>query len=352
MNRINLLLFTVSAIVSLSCNNENSNEQKSAPPALAADIIVLKKDSIQNNYYGTGSLLPNEEVELKAQISGRIMEVLFNEGELAQKNQVLVKIDDREWQAQRQRFKADLDNAEKDLHRKKALLEIKGVSQEEIDNAENRVNMLKANIAELDVKIDNANIKAPFNGRLGLRMVSQGDFINAGSSIVRISDNSKLKLDFSIPEHFANKVIKGQNLTFYISNSKQEHTATVYATEPRINASNRSLEVRALVNNAHEDILPGSFANVVLTLEKLNNALLVPTEAIVLELNATKVWRIKNGKAQKVEVETGVRFTKNVQLSNGVNAGDSILITGLLQVREGMPLVARSVKTIQTENFK
>jgi len=352
MNRINLLILTAIAFIAFACGNKSSNENKSAPPALAADVIVLKMDSIHNNYYGTGSLLPNEEVELKAQISGRIMDVLFTEGERVHKNQLLLKIDDREWQAQRLRFKADLDNAEKDLLRKKALIEIKGLSQEELDNAENRVNMLKANIAELDVKIDNANIKAPFDGRLGLRMVSRGDFISTGSSVVRISDNSKLKLDFSVPEQFANMVVKGQEVKFYISNSKQEYIATVYATEPRIHESNRSLDVRALVGNSHENILPGSFANVVLTLEELNNALLVPTEAIVLELNATKVWRINSGTAEKIEVETGVRFTKNVQLSKGVNAGDSILITGLLQVREGMPLVARSVKTIQPENFK
>ncbi len=306
-------------------------------------MTVLKGQGIEHRFKTTGDLIPDEEVEIRSQIQGKIMEIAFKEGDRVEKGELLLRIDDRSFEARKEGLEAELELAKKELGRMKEMLEVDGVSQQEVDQAENRVRTLKANIKELQVSIDQANIEAPFPGRIGLRSVSQGDLVDAGTQIATLVKEHPLKLDFSVPSDHAHRVEEGMEIAFSMEEEGIQMEAEVIATEARMDGSTRALRARALVGNKERQLMPGSFVRTDILLEEIDSALMIPSEALLRDLNSEKVWVIRNGKAKEVEVETGLIEERAVQLVGGVEAGDSVLVTGLLQVREGMPLRVRNV---------
>ncbi len=343
-----LILFS---LLLLSCSDKQEQktgkEQKNAP--MAVDVVILTPKKLERSLQTTGSLLPNEEVELKAQVSGKIMNIGFKEGRMVEKGQMLVQIDDRARKAQLNRYEAELELAKKNLSRKEELLKVSGVSQEEVDQAANQVATLKANIQEIEAYIDNARIEAPFSGIIGLRRVSPGDMLQQGTSVAQLVQRDPVKLDFTLPEKHSGQIKPGQQVNFTVTGKKDTFRARVSAMEPMIDPSTRSLKVRAVADNEHGHLMPGAFADITLSLGQSDSALMVPSEAIERELNEQMVWLIKKGKAQKVEVETGMNLERSIQLTAGVSVNDTVMITGLLQAQQGMPVTVRNVEKVSVQ---
>lgn len=333
-------LFALLVMITACKDEETKIGNGSSRNTMKADYVVVEPISIADKISISGTLMPDESAMLSAQTSGQVRKIFFSEGDKVKKGQLLVKLDDRQWQAQRQRLEAELETAQKDVERKEQLTEIQGVSQSELDNARLEVETIKADKEELDVMIDYASIRAPFSGTIGLRNVSPGSYLSAGTSVARLVKSDVLKLEFSIPEGQANKVKAGQEVRFSISDNDSLFTAKVYATEPVINENTRALRVRARASNSDMKLIAGAFAEITLTLDSIPKAFLVPTEAVVPELNSQIVYTIENGEIAKKQVQQGIRFPKYIQIKSGLSEGDTVMISGLLQAKEGMPVAA------------
>ncbi len=315
-----------------------SKNGKPSNAPLSVEVFVIRPDTIQNNIFTTGTLIANENVELASERSGLIQQIYLEEGKTVKKNELLVKINDSELQAQLKRAQFRLTLAKDRELRQKQLLDKGGISQEEYDATLNEVNVLQAEVRLIEAQIDKTEIRAPFDGQIGLKYVSEGSYINPSTRIATLQDIDPIKIDFSVPERYAPQIEVGNKISFTVSGSGQTFYAEVYAKEPRIDTETRSLQVRAKSDNKEGRLLPGAFADLELTLSTVEDALMVPSISLVPELQGQKVFVIKNGLVQPQSVETGLRTAKKVQIIKGIAAGDSVLTTGLLQVRPGMPV--------------
>ncbi len=335
-----------------SCDSGSGSELNGSTRSdvLAVDYVVAQPQPAVNSIKITGTLIPAETARLTTQSEGKVQSILFEEGQQVKKGQILVRIDNRESQAQLQRSQAQLETALKDLERKRALAKIQGISDAELEAAELQTQTLQANIEETKVRLDHATIRAPFDGKIGLRSVSPGSYITSGSSVATLVQEDPLKLQFNVPERYASQLRVGQQVRFTVAGRDEIYEAEVYATEPMINEATRALQVRAKTDNPDGALIPGSYADVVLTLDSIPDALLIPTEAIIPRLNDQLVFRITNGKAEEVTVKTGVRQPSIVQITSGIKPGDSIMVSGLLQVKPGMAV--KGDKEIEVETFE
>ncbi|HCD50978.1 MAG TPA: efflux transporter periplasmic adaptor subunit [Balneolaceae bacterium] len=321
-----------------------SNENKSSAPAarsasvLQVEAFIVKGDTVENNIFTTGTLLANEDVELSSESSGIVRDIYLTEGAEVKKGDLLIKINDSDLQAQLNRAKFRLNLAEDREGRQKQLLEKGGISQEEYDATLNEVNVLRAEVALIEAQIDKTEIRAPFSGRLGLKYVSDGSYISPNSRITTLQDIDPIKIDFSVPERYAAQVEVGTKVSFHVQGIEETMIAEVYAKEPSINTETRTLQVRARSENTDGKLLPGAFADLELTLSTIDDALMVPTISLVPELEGQKVFVVKNGKVEPHSVQTGLRNDTRIQILDGVQPGDTVLTTGLLQVRPGMPV--------------
>ncbi len=211
-----------------------------------------------------------------------------------------------------------------------------------MDNAFSRIQLLKAKVEELRVNISLANISAPFSGQLGMRDFSEGAFLKQGDFITRISANNKLKVDFTIPQIHLESIQIGKNITVLVAGKSLK--AKVYALSPIIDEKSRTLSVRALLEQTgKEKILAGTYAEVQIQSKAISNALLIPTQAVVTSILEQTVYVYKNGVAERRVVELGDRTAEKVHIISGISNGDTVLTTGLLSVKDGMPLTLNSV---------
>lgn len=324
-----------------ACKEKNGNGNANrGGGVMEADYVVVHPMGVANNISISGSLLPAETAMLSAQAAGKVIEIHFKEGQKVNKGQLLVRLDSREWIAQQNLLEAELATAEKDLERKQELAEIKGVSVAAVDDATLKVSTIKAAKTEIDVKLDYASIRAPFAGTIGLRNVSEGAYLAPGAAVAQLVQTDPIKLEFNVPEKYASQIAVGQKVTFTITGNRDTFSGTVYATEPAISANSRTLKVRAKVPNKNGELMPGAFADISLGLDSISDGLMIPTDAIVPRLNDQLVYKVVNGKAQEAQIVTGIRKSHTIQAISGLSANDTVMISGLLQVRSGMPVKA------------
>jgi len=319
-----------------------SNNSGNTVP-LNVDVYVVKPDVIEDKIFTTGTLTSNEEVELASESSGLIQKIYLQEGKDVRKGELLVKINDSELKAQLKRADFRLNLAEDREKRQKQLLEKGGISQEEYDATLNEVNVLRAEVSLINAQIEKTEVRAPFTGKLGLKYVSDGSYITSSSRIATLQDIDPIKIDFSIPERYASQLEVGNKVTFTVQGINEALIAEVYAKEPRIDTETRTLQVRARSSNPDGKLLPGAFADLELTLKTIENAKMVPTISLVPELQGQKVFLLKNGVVQPQSVITGLRNESKVQITEGVQVGDTVLTTGLLQVRPQMKVSVKSI---------
>jgi len=304
-------------------------------PASPVSVYVATTEELNNIVYATGTLMANEVVTLLPEISGKIVFLHTPEGAKVNKGDLLVKINDADFQAQLRKLELQKQIAVEKAGRLKQLLEVNGVSKEEYDMAENVVNTTAADIEFVKSQILKTEIRAPFSGKLGLRNVSEGSFITPSTSITTIQQINPVKIDFSVPEKYAGLLRINDTINFVIDGIDRKCYARIYAIEPNINQATRTIQLRALAENSKGDLLPGAFARIELPLAKIKNAIMIPTESIIPVLKGKKVFLCRNGKAQESMVETGVRTDTRIQVLTGVAPGDSVLTTGIMQIKSG-----------------
>jgi membrane fusion protein (multidrug efflux system) len=334
--------------VFIACKEEKKEAAPAAPSnrggQLQAEAFIVRTTSLSENLEVPGTILPYEQTEIRPEISGRIVQLNISEGSFVQKGSLLVKLFDGDLQAQLKKLQVQLQIAEKTAERYQALLKINGVSQQEYDLSELDANNLRADIDLVKVNIVKTEIRAPFNGRIGLRNISLGAYITPTTLITTISQVAQLKMEFSVPEKYSDEMRKGRAVTFTVAGSNQTFNATILATESVIEANTRTLKVRTVVKGNHSLLVPGAFAKVALQLGENDEALIIPTQAVIPQARNKRVILYRNGVADFQEVRTGIRDTTFVQITEGLKKGDTVVTTGLLSIREGSKIKLSKVQ--------
>ncbi|KAA2245835.1 efflux RND transporter periplasmic adaptor subunit [Chitinophaga agrisoli] len=323
----------------------NTSRFQSNQPVVV-DVVVANSGAISSTIEANGSIVANEYAELHPEISGRITYLNVPEGTLIQQGTVIARINDADLQAQLQKSKVVLDLYQKTEERDHKLLDINGINQADYDLALNNVNSTKADMAFTQAQIDKTVIRAPFTGIIGLRQVSIGAYVTSANVIATIQQLDKIKVDFTIPEQYGAAIKKGGVVDVQIDASANTHRkAVIVAYEPQITPTSRNLRVRAVLEEGKGH--PGAFAKVYLNTATDKQAILVPTNAIIPNDKNNQVILVKDGKASFVDVQTGVRESNNVEISKGLNPGDTVVVTGVLFARPDAPLKIRGVKTLE-----
>ncbi|RZL43117.1 MAG: efflux RND transporter periplasmic adaptor subunit [Pedobacter sp.] len=321
--------------------SENSEQNKPSEQKKLAAIVygkVLQPQEFADNLSLSGTLEANEQIEVRSEVSGVVEQINFEEGSMVTKGQALIKVNDIELRAQLKQVQTAKGLSSENARRAKLLLEKEAISQEEFDVANAEYQSAQAQVQLIQAQLSKTIVRAPFSGKIGLRSISKGSYISPNTLIAQLVNTSQLKITFSIPEKYAQTMKVNQTLTFTTSGSKETYKATIYAIEPAIEIESRTLKIRAITNNNDGKLIPGTFANVSLPLEKLQNALLVPTEALIPIQNGKKIFVVENGKAKEIIVETGARTDKEILITSGLKAGDTILTSGVMSLRNDSPV--------------
>jgi membrane fusion protein, multidrug efflux system len=344
INRILLFVFAFLPMILFgSCQRGGNAGSNQANTVLAADGHRVKTQPFQVHIRATGNLLSYEEVELKTPVAGTVMGIFFDEGQQVRKGDLLVEIDNRSWMAQKKGLEAQLEFTDSELERKRELLSIEGVSLEEVERTQAEAAQMNARIEELDVMIDLSRVRAPFDGQLGMRDFSLGAYLNQGETITRLVQTNRIRVHFSIPAKYASLARSGQEITLISSTAGDTAMARIYAVDPMISASSRSLQVRALLENSQGRFLPGNFIQVEMLVDQTEEAMLIPAESIIPELGTQVVYVARNGQAVRQEIQIGERTETMVQVLRGLSPGDVVLTTGLMEVRDGIAVQVRNI---------
>ncbi|MCD8032646.1 MAG: efflux RND transporter periplasmic adaptor subunit [Bacteroides sp.] len=312
--------------------------------ALNVNGVIIKPQSLTEEITINGRLLPDEEVDLAFETSGKVVAIYFEEGTLVKKGQLLAKVNDLPLQAQLQRLEAQVKLAEDRVFRQSALLEKDAVSKEAYEQVRTDQAILEADIEIIKANIAQTELRAPFDGIIGLRQISEGSFASTSTVVAKLTKISPLKIEFAVPERYASQIQRGTNLTFSVEGRLTPMQAQVYATESQIDQSTFTLPVRAYYPNTNGALLPGRYASVQLKMREISNAIAIPTEAIVPEMGLDKVFLYRSGRAYPVEVTTGLRTESEVQVLEGLHMGDTIITTGTLQLRMDLEVILDNVE--------
>lgn len=343
------ILFTlIGAVVIFLVYKQVAGGKKKGEPAgpapraggakpLLLDAYVVKVTKIGETIDASGTLQSNEEVEIKPEITGRITGLYFKEGVNVTKGALLVKIYDEDLKAQLQKLQLQRELAQTTLQRQENLLKINGISQQDVDVTRNQVSAYGADIEYTKTQLQKTELRAPFSGRLGLRSVSLGAIVSPTTIITTLQQIDPLKIDFSIPEKYRTAIKLGDAVTFRVAGDNDEYNGSIYAIDPKIDLATRTIRLRAIMPNAGK-LFPGAFAKVSLSLRDMPEAMMIPTQAVIPGTRDKKVIVADSGKAKFVVVETGIRDENNIQITSGLNVGDTVITSGIMQLRPGMQL--------------
>lgn len=303
---------------------------------VAVRAVVVTTGELDDRLRVSGTILPSEQVDLQSETAGKITGIYFREGERVGAGKLLVRINDAELQAQLKRAQYRRTLAAAKEARQRQLLERKAISPADYDVAINELNTADAEIALVRAQIAKTEIRAPFAGVIGLRNVSLGSYIAPTTKIATLSSVDQVKVDFFIPERYSGTVRPGSSVNFSVEGSDETIAGRVYAIEPRLEQSTRTLQVRATAPNRGGLLMPGAFAEVEILLNRTEQAITVPSESVIPESGGKMTVLVtRNGKVESTPVEVGLRTSRKVQVLSGLAPGDTVISSGIQMVKPG-----------------
>jgi len=309
------------------------------PQAILVEAQKVSRKPFERGITAVGSLRSNESVTLRPEVAGRISEIRFTEGQRVEKGQVLIRLDDSVPRAEFEQARANFTLAKSNYDRSIELQQKGFISKQAKDEADNAMKVQQAAMVLAQVRLDKNDIRAPFGGVIGLRNVSVGDYIGAGQDLVALEAIDPLKVDFRIPEIYLSQIRTGQTLQISLdAMPDKSFGGTVYAISPLIDTGGRSIVMRAQVKNPGGQLRPGMFARVKLLLDTPAQALAVPEAALVPVGDDQFVYRVQNGRAERVQVEVGQRREAMVEIVSGLAEDDVIVVAGAQKLRDGVPV--------------
>ncbi|MFB6231983.1 MAG: efflux RND transporter periplasmic adaptor subunit [Salinibacter sp.] len=326
------------ALPKISGSDSSGGGGGSSDAPTRVDATVLRPGTVTERIRTTGTLRADESVELTGEASGKITDIRFEEGTRVQEGDVLVQINDAELQAEKQRLEHELQLARDRAERQKRLLAEGGVSQEEYDATVNKVEVLEAELKLVEARIEKTKIRAPFSGVVGLRKVSEGAYISSQTTITTLQRIDPIKVNFSVSEQYASQVQPGQSISFSVRGLDRTLDGQVYADNASVDPETRTLQLRARAPNPDGTLRPGMFADVTVTLGTVDSAIVVPSFAVVPTLDGQRVFVVDNGTAQPRNITLGVRTDSTVQVTDGLALGDTVITSGIQDLRAGLPI--------------
>jgi membrane fusion protein (multidrug efflux system) len=350
--RLLFLIIPIALLALLSCKSDGDktagaprgNARSRGP--LQVQGFVVAASSVSEAVEVPGTLLPAEETQIKTEVSGRVVKLNIEEGSVVPKGTVLVKLFDEDLRAQLHKLQVQLKIAEKTVERQKELLEIKGISQQDYDLSTLTAENLRADIDAVKISIAKTEIRAPYEGQIGLRNVSLGTYLGPSEIVTTLRDVAQLKLEFSVPEKYAKSIGKGYLVKFRVDGGTMDHEASVIATEGNVDAATRTLRIKALVKGKNKELVPGVFARVNLQLGQDSEALMIPTQAVIPQARNKQVIVLRRDSAIFKVVETGIRDSAYVQVISGLEMGDTVITTGLMAIRPSSKLKVTHVNRL------
>lgn len=326
-------LLIVPKLLSEKNKTQTPAGQNTSQQEIPVDVFVIKQIDLENEVVTVGTIIANEEVDIKSELTRKITGIYFKEGTFVPNGKILFKLDDSDILARLRKLDLDEELNIKQQDREKQLLDKGLLTPDEYEVRETNIEKIRADIEVLEVELSKTEIRAPFSGIAGFRNVSIGSLVNNTNILTTIQDISKVKVDFSIPEKYIALFRPGQDITFRVDGYDEDFTGKVISYEPKLNENTRSIILRASANNKGSKLLPGSFVKVKLKLENINNAVMIPTESVVPKLKGQSVFVYQDGKAVSKDVEMGIRTEKEVQITSNLNIGDTIITTNILRLK-------------------
>ena len=314
--------------------------------AVSVEVARVEVTRLIDDALTVGSLRSRQSVVLQHEVSGRVVQLNFRDGERVRKGQLLVQFDDQLQLAQLKQSQAELSIARANHRRNQELLAQNFISQRTVDESAANLDVALAKLALAQATAARLKIVAPFNGMTGIRTVNPGDYLKDGSDIVNIEDIDAVFVDFRLPERYQTQVKKGQKASIDLDALPgQKFEALIHAIDPLIDANGRSVSVRACIDNRLLQLRPGMFARVTVQFGERANALVVPEEAIVPQGTRQFVIKLDEGAdpgtqvSRRVEVRVGVRRPGRVEILEGLKAGDVVVAAGQQRLQRDGTLV-------------
>jgi membrane fusion protein (multidrug efflux system) len=318
----------------LNGGNGGSNGQGQQRPATSVRTTVVAPERFATEQTFNGSLQAQQAIDILSELRGRITRIGFDNGMDVTAGEVLVEIDSTELRAEQQALSSELRLAESNLARLQGLRESDGITERDLDEARSRRDVLAADLDGVAARLEKAVIRAPFDGTLGLRHVTQGQLIEPDTLITTLQNLDHLYVDFSVPERYGYRLNRGDKVTFRTVRDETDRTATVVAVDPRVDLITRTVTVRAQYDNGDRSLLPGAFARVGLPVV-VENAIVVDAVAVVRGLNGAYVFVVEDGTARRRDVSLGQRTAARVVINEGVQAGEEVVVSGIQALRDG-----------------
>jgi membrane fusion protein, multidrug efflux system len=312
-------------------------ESKGAPPPAAKGGPggPVRPSAVQEDLQAVGSLRSNESVVLRPEVSGRIATIGFRDGQVVKKGQLLIGLDATLNEAEVAQYRAEYDLALSNLKRSEDLARQKFISSSAQETAASNAQVAEARLKLAQARLSKMRIIAPFDGIVGIRGVSLGDYVKDGTDLVNVEDVRILKVDFRLPERSLAQIRAGQDVEVVADALPSERwQGQIEAINPRVDANGRSLELRGRLDNASGKLRPGMFVRVRVIVGE-RNGLLVPEEAIVPQGEEFYVFKVVDGAAKRVPVKIGVRRDAKVEIVEGIAAGDQVVTAGMRLSRDG-----------------
>lgn len=333
-----------------SPDSESLKEETQQTRAFPVEVTKVSFEKVEHYLDAIGSFLPEDEVTVSTEVEGIVEKRFVDEGYRVKKGDSLIKIDDEEFRFQREEAEASLKeaeerlkNAELTLKRINRLLEEKVIDQQKYDDTVTQFNLSRATVENVKAKLKRYRkslrdtlIVSPLGGVVSERMVSEGEYVKVGTNLLKIVDIDPLKLSFALPEKFSGQLKIGQTVEVETKAYPGKiFTGDVYFISPKVNLSTRTFEVKAKVENTNYQLKPGFFVDVKLFLDVNESAMVLPEGAVVMREGRHVVLMVQGGKIIVKGVRPGKRFNGKVEILDGVDKDDLMVVSGLSELTDG-----------------
>ena len=340
------------ALFAAACSKGDPNAgghggQGGGPPAVLVEVALAYTDTVVDAIAATGEIEAVQSINLRPEVDGRIVGILFREGDEVAAGTPLFKVDDAELKAQVARAEADRDLAAQALARTRQLMSEKASSQADLERAEATARSTQAALDLLQLRLERTTVRAPFGGATGQRMVSLGDYVTSSTQLVSLQTVNPERAAFQVPERYAEKLRRGQEVTFRVAALPgQEFVGVVDFVDPVVRLPGRTITVKALVPNPKRTLQAGMYVDLRLAAEVRANAVVVPEQSIVPLQGANFVYVVQDGKASRRQVGLGIRAPGIAEVRSGLDAGDTVVIGGAERLQDGMPVTIKPMPEV------
>lgn len=340
-------------LIAASCGGEDASAGGAAgrpgggpPQGMPVDVVESRVDTVVDAIQANGEIEAVQAIELRAEISGRLVQILAREGTEVRAGAPLFKVDDAELRAEVARLEAERDLARQALARTRELLSRNASSEADLEQAEASYRSAEARLQLQQTRLDRTLVRAPFGGVVGQRFVSLGDYVTSSDRLVTLQTVDPQRAAFQVPERFAQRLQVGQSMTFRVASvPDRTFEGTVDFVDPRVQLPGRTITVKASVGNADRVLRPGMFLEARLATDVRPAAVIVPEDAILPLQGVDYVWAVDDeGSAERIEVELGVRMPGWVEIVSGLEAGRLVVVGGIEKLGPGSPLAPNVVE--------